>query len=99
MSKPSTANHSVAYRAYGEHELICLFKCIYACLVWRAEIVIQEFFKFFVTFGKPHHSASKDSLGRWLKELMRNSGIDTEIFKPPSTRVASNSAVYKLGMD
>ena len=29
---------------------------------------------------------------------MENSGIDTEISKPHSTRVASNSAAYKLGM-
>ena len=29
---------------------------------------------------------------------MGNSGIDTEIFKPHRTRVASNSAAYKLGM-
>ena len=29
---------------------------------------------------------------------MGNSGIDTEIFKPDSTRVASNSEGYKLGM-
>ena len=29
---------------------------------------------------------------------MGNSGIDTEIFKPHSTRLASNSAAYKLGM-
>ena len=29
---------------------------------------------------------------------MGNSGIDTEIVKPHSTRVASNSVAYKLGM-
>ena len=29
---------------------------------------------------------------------MGNSGIDTEIYKPHSTRVASNSAAYKLRM-
>ena len=29
---------------------------------------------------------------------MENSGIDTEIFKPHSTSVASNSAAYKLGI-
>ena len=33
-----------------------------------------------------------------MKEVMGNSGIDTEIFKPHSTRVASNSSAYKLGM-
>ena len=54
--------------------------------------------EFFITYGKPHHPASKDSLARWVKELMGNSGIDTEIFKLNSTRVASNSAAYKLGL-
>ena len=29
---------------------------------------------------------------------MGNSGIDTEIFQPHSTRVGSNSAAYKLGI-
>ena len=33
-----------------------------------------------------------------MKEVTGNSGIDTEIYKPHSTRVASNSAAYKLGM-
>ena len=40
----------------------------------------------------------KDSLARWGKEVIGNSGIDTEIFNPHSTRVASNSETYKLGM-
>ena len=32
------------------------------------------------------------------ERVMGNSGIDTEIFKPHITRVASSSAAYKLGM-
>ena len=32
------------------------------------------------------------------ERVMGNSGIDTEIFKPHITRVASNSAAYKWGM-
>ena len=81
-----------------EDELLCPVKCIYAYLAQRSEIVTKDFTEFFITFGKPHHPASKDSLARWVKEVMGNSGIDTEIFKPHSTRVASNSAAYKLGM-
>ena len=64
----------------------------------RSKIITQNFTEFFITFGKLHNSASKDSLARWVKEVMGNSGIDTEIFKPHSTRVASNSAANKLGM-
>ena len=64
----------------------------------KSKIITQNFTEFFITFGKPHHPASKDTLARWVKEVMGNSGIDTEIFKPHSTKVASNSAAYKLGM-
>ena len=42
--------------------------------------------------------ATKDSLAQWVNEVMRNCGINTEIFKPHSTRVASKSAAYELGM-
>ena len=63
-----------------------------------SEIDAKGLTEFFITFGKPHHPASKDSLARWVKEVMENSGIDTEIFKPHSTRVVSNSAAYILSM-
>ena len=97
-SKPTRPNRPIVYRAYAEDELLCPVKCIYAYLTQRSKIITQNFTEFFITFGKPHHPASKDTLARWVKEVMGNSGIDTEIFKPHSTRVASNSAAYKLGM-
>ena len=96
-SKPTRPNQSV-YREYVEDEFLCPVKCIYEYLAQRSEIVTQDFTEFFITYGKPHHPASKDLLARWVKEVMGNSGIDTEIFKPHSTRVASNSAAYKLGV-
>ena len=81
-----------------EDELLCPVKCIYVYLAQRSKIITQNLTEFFINFGKPHHPASKDTPARWVKEVMGNSGIDTEIFKPHSTRVASNSAAYKLGM-
>ena len=65
---------------------------------WRSEIVTQDFTEVFITQGKPHHPASKDSLARWVKEVMGNSGIDTENFKPHIANTASNSGACKLGM-
>ena len=56
----------------------------------------QEFTEFFITYGQQHHPASKDSVAQWVKEVMSNSGLDTEIFKLHNTTVASNSATYKL---
>ena len=64
----------------------------------RSETVTQDFTEFLITFGKAHHPASIDSLAQRVKEVLGNSSIDTEILKPHSNRVASNSAAYKLGM-
>ena len=97
-SKSTRPNQPVAYRAYVEDKLLCPVKCICIYLAQRYEIVTQDFTEFFIIYGKPRHTASKDSLARWVKEGMGNSGTDTEIFKPHSTMVASNSAAYKLDM-
>ena len=100
-TKPTSPDQPVVYRAYVEVELLFPVKCIYAYLAERSEIVTQDFTEFFITFAKPWldgDPTSKESLARWVKEVMENSGIDIEIFKSHSTRVASNCAAYKLGM-
>ena len=97
-SKPTRPNQPVVYRAYVEDELLCPVKRTYTYLSQQSEIVTQNFTEFFITFGKPHHPASRDLLAQCVKVVMENSGIDIEIFKPHINRVALNSAAYKLGM-
>ena len=53
---------------------------------------------FFRTHGKPHYPISKDTLARWVKEVMVCAGIDVTIFKPHSTRGASASKAFHLGI-
>ena len=62
-SKPTRPNQPVVYRAYVEDESICPGKCIYAYLAQRSKIVTQGVTEFFLTFGKPHHPASKEVMG------------------------------------
>ena len=45
----------------------------------------------FISFIKPHKKVSKESISRWIKNVMQVAGIDTSIFKPHSTRAASTS--------
>ena len=45
----------------------------------------------FISFAKPHHGVSKDTIYRWIKKVMQQAGIDTSVFKPHSTRAASTS--------
>ena len=96
-SKRIRPNQPVIYRAYVEDMLLSPVKCIYAYSAQRSEIFTQDFTKFHY-FWQTTPSSIKNLLAWWVKEVMGNSGIDTEIFQPHSTRVASNSAVHKLGM-
>ena len=54
--------------------------------------------QFFITHGKPHHPVSKDTLARWVKEVMVCAGTDVTTFKPHSTRGASTSKAFRLGI-
>lgn len=47
-------------------------------------------------FKKPYGHASKDTISRWLKCVMKEVGIDTKVFGPHSVRGASTSAAAKL---
>lgn len=53
----------------------------------------------FLTFRKPYHKASTQSISRWVKDVLKASGIDTTKFKAHSTRHASTSAAYRSGVN
>ena len=44
-----------------------------------------------ITYEKPHKPVSRDSVGRWIKNELTNSGVGTTVFKPHSCRSASVS--------
>lgn len=52
-----------------------------------------------VTFKKPNRAASSQTIGRWMKQTLCDSGIDTSIFGAHSTRHASTSAAARAGLN
>lgn len=54
--------------------------------------------KLFITTRHPFSAASKETISRWVKQTMCNSGINTAIFKPHSTRHASTSKAFLKGV-
>ena len=46
----------------------------------------------FVSYVKPHHPITAPTLSRWLRMVLKNAGIDTDIFKAHSVRGASTTA-------
>ena len=58
----------------------------------------SEHTRLFLSYSKPHKPVSQSSISRWVKTVMMKSGINTEHFKPHSTRAASTSAALRKGV-
>nr|CAI5857874.1 unnamed protein product [Callosobruchus analis] len=52
----------------------------------------------FISHQRPYRRVTKNSISRWIKDTLRKAGINTEIFKPHSTRHAATSAALKKGV-
>ena len=71
---------------------------VYLSFIKRVEIIDMDTKLFVITYGKPYHASSKERLPRWVKEVMKESGVSTSIYKGHSTRATSNAIVYKSGV-
>ena len=51
-----------------------------------------------LSFIKPHNAVAKSTVAGWVKQILIMSGINTDIFKPHSTRSASSSHARLSGL-
>jgi site-specific recombinase XerD len=65
----------------------------------RTTVLRGEQSKLFVSFVKPHKAVTKDTIARWVKSILQQSGIDTDKFTCHSTRAASTSCVKAAGLN
>lgn len=51
--------------------------------------------KLFISFRKPYKAVTTQTLSRWIKDVLKDSGVDTSIFSAYSTRHDSTSAASR----
>lgn len=66
--------------------------------VEKTKVVRGAINNLFITFKKPHKAATTQTISRWLKVILKRSGIDTNVFGAHSTRHASTSAAARKGV-
>src|SRR2546421_148413 len=47
---------------------------------------------------RPHRNAAEDTLGRWVKEILNEAGIDMESYSPHSTRSTAATTALEQGV-
>ncbi|KYN03437.1 hypothetical protein ALC62_05721, partial [Cyphomyrmex costatus] len=55
--------------------------------------------KLFISWRKPHKNITNQSLSRWIKDTLQESGVDTSAFTAHSTRHAFTSAAKRKGVN
>ena len=96
--KPKNTKDPFTFHAYPHNSQLCPVTLLKHYIAVRATLVSSTEMALFITHGKPHHGASKDTLARWIKDTLLLSGVDTNVFQAHSCRSASTSAAASAGV-
>ena len=76
---------------------ICVFSMVKNYLLKTAHLREQEA-ALFVSFRKPHTAVDGQLLSRWIKIVLKNIGINTELFTAHSTRHTATSSANRVSI-
>ncbi|CAH2013630.1 unnamed protein product [Acanthoscelides obtectus] len=97
-SGPKTLQPKLSLPYFHECPNLCVASCLHQYLELTKPLRPADCDKLFLTFNKPHGPATKQTLSRWVKNTMAKAGIDTNMFKPHSSRHASTSCALRQGV-
>ena len=91
-SRPGHTGPCVKFSRFTPDADICPISTLNAYLQQTAN-VRQDNTQLLLSYVKPFKPVSRDTISRWLKMVLNEAGIDTNMFRPHSTRAASCSKV------
>ena len=89
QSRPGVNNPLVKLTAF-EDKTLCVISTLKEYLT-RTQNLRGSERQLFVSYQRSFRKVSRDTISRWVKTVLTDSGIDTSRFKPHSTRAASTS--------
>ena len=64
----------------------------------KTEAIRGDITRVFITSKNPYKPASRDTISRWVKSLLQQTGISTTEFAAGSTRAAASSKASRAGV-
>lgn len=104
LGKPRKSQHSGALKrisvaAWHPNEVICPVTCLKAYLTktkeWRTPSNAGHLF---IGSTRPHNPVSSSTISRWIKDQLREAGVDTSVYSAHSTRSAAASKAAASGI-
>ena len=79
QSRPGYKVPSVLLQAYPADQSLCAFTHRKENLQ-RTKLLRGNETKLFLSYVKPHHRASRDTISRWIHSVMTEAGVDVTTF-------------------
>ena len=89
-SRPGKHFGKLELRAYHPDKRLCVVTFLEEYV--RRTKPLRGSSRLFISYQKPHGSVTTDTVGRWLRKVLENSGLDVRKYGAHSTRAASTSA-------
>ena len=97
QTKPGRHLKPIELRAFHEDKSICAFRHLKEYLL-RTSRHRTLYSQLLLSYIKPFKPVSRNTVSRWVKEVLRSSGIDTEKYSAHSSRAASTSFCKAKGL-
>ena len=95
QSRPGWVGCKVEAVAYPPDRRLCVVTYI-THYIERTQSIRNKEQSLLVSYVKPHRKVSESTIARWIKEIMKEAGIDVNTFKSHSTRAASTSTAKPM---
>ncbi|XP_049866809.1 uncharacterized protein LOC126367357 [Pectinophora gossypiella] len=95
-SKVGTNNPVLTLPFFLQKPGICPAKSLISYINRTASIRESDYL--FISFKRPHKAVTTQTLSRWIKSTLKDSGVDVSIFSAHSTRHAATSQAYSAGV-
>ena len=94
--RPGHNSIQIVLKRYREEPKLCVLN--YLGLYLKRVKFLRTSNYLFVSLNKPHQAVTSDTISRWVKYVLQQSGIDTKVFGSHSVRSASSSAAKNMGV-
>lgn len=97
-SGPGRSQPLLVIPYFLDNESICVASAVLK-YIEVTECVNAHRESLFIAIRKPYKAVSAQTISRWIKQTLGDSGIDTAIFTAHSTRHAATSRAFNVGVD
>lgn len=97
-SRPNFCQPSLCLPYFEQNSKLCVASTLKDYLDATRTLRRPDQDSLFITYSKPHGTASKQTLSRWVKSVLQAAGVDITKFKAHSTRHAATSSAFRKGV-